>query len=292
MCSDNNQPEDGLTTTETPDAYLAQYDGFEEQWLSTSALSCLMSCGVCFQKKYIERQPECVHVRQCAGLGAHKGRQVNLTSRVDEEEYLPVAEVLDAARDDVNHRMTTSDYAETSEFEGMGADQARGVAVDFAVEMAETDYHEFQLSLVPEAVELSIAVRFPGLSRVIVGTVDDLMPDKGIVDLKTGKRAYGEARAKNGMGLTTYGMLVFAKYGIVPPYYEIQNVVRAKTKCTTNVYQVSKTKEELERQLRRFLRACEVIDSGMFIPCNPEDWKCSPEWCAYWQTCEFGGGRL
>ena len=58
--------------TITKDPYMEQYDRLDEEhgWLSTSALSTLMMCGLKFFYKYMERKPEGASVRQSAGTGA------------------------------------------------------------------------------------------------------------------------------------------------------------------------------------------------------------------------------
>lgn|GEM_PF-1702563 len=274
-----------------PDSYAATYDGFEQEWISTSSLSLMMMCGIAFKLRYIDRIPEPINIRQSAGLGVHKGRQTNLAHWIHTEQYLKSSEVKDATRDDVNERFETNEYAATEEFADKSKQAARGIAVDLAVELTAVDYSEFQVNLQPAAVELPLSVQFPGVKRLIVGKIDNVLTDASVVDLKTGKRAYGEDRAQKSMQLTTYGLLVHAKFGKLPPDYRIESLARGAKNVTTNVYHASRSVEDLERQIARFNRACDVIDSGVFLPCNPEHWKCSREYCGYFDMCEFGRGN-
>ena len=89
-----------MKKAEVPNAYMAEYDGFEKEWISTSALSCLMMCGIRFYYKYILREREPINIRMTSGSGTHKGREINLSQKIETQENLKLDEVKDATRDD------------------------------------------------------------------------------------------------------------------------------------------------------------------------------------------------
>jgi len=68
-----------------PDAYMLEYDGFERDWLSCSALSLLQMCGHAFKMKYIDRGREPISVRMSAGSATHKARETNLKQKIETE---------------------------------------------------------------------------------------------------------------------------------------------------------------------------------------------------------------
>lgn len=39
--------------------------------------------------------------------------------------------------------------------------------------------------------------------------------------------------------------------------------------------------------LNRFANAVQAIRTGMFVPTNPTDWRCSERWCGYHSICEY-----
>jgi len=275
-----------------PDSYTAEYDGFADDWISTSALSALMMCGMSFYYKYILRWREPISVRMCAGSGAHKGREINLQQKITSLEDVPLDVVTDATRDDVVGRFEKNDYCATKEFEGKSKSHARDIATDLAVEFVTKDYSAFQVDLTPASVEESIAVQFEGLPRVIVGKIDLREEDCSIVDLKTGKQAFGQSKTDNSMALSTYGLLTLAEHGVLPPNYRIQNVSRGKTGCKANLYETERTMEDIRRQLMRFTAGMKAIEAGNFVPCDSGHWKCSPGFCGFYSRCPYGCGDI
>jgi len=285
----------GAEPAPAPDGYMAQYDGFEKDWISTSALSLLMTCGIAFRNRYIFRKPEPGSVRQSCGVAVHKGREHNLIQKVNSKIDIPVDECTDAARDEINNRFDNSEIIVEPEYEGKSLLDARGIAVDLSVEIARKDRLHFHPEIMPTGVETTLAVRYDNLSRVIVGKVDvdeETEARDVIRDLKSGKRAFGQDKADQSMALATYGMLKYATTGRLPDEYLIDNVVAGKSGVKVNAYRTTRTLEQLQRQLNRFAAWLKVVDAGDFAPCNPEHWKCSEDWCGYWKQCPYGGAKL
>jgi len=274
-----------------PDEYLAQYDGIGDMWLSTSALSLLMMCGVAFEDRYIKRKPQTTNIRMAVGSATHKGREVNLKQKVGSDEDMDLEAVQDATRDAANKIFETTEFRAEKEFEGKSKETSRGIAIDKSVSFVSRDYEDFQVDIAPEAVEEALAVRYEGLDRIICGKVDLRTTGGTIVDLKTGKRAKGQAWCDTSQALSTYGMLHLCTFGDSPERYIIHNIVDGKAGCKSVQYETTRTEGELKRQLRRFVRAAEVIEKGIFLPCNPEHWFCSEEWCSSWAECPFRSGQ-
>jgi len=192
----------------------------------------------------------------------------------------------------VNRRFEKNDWAVTPEFEGKSKEDARGIAVDLAVEFSSEDYEEFQTSIQAKVVEEPLAAEFPGLSRIIVGKIDLEMPDTTMVDLKTSKRAKGQSFADTSQALSTYGMLRKVTGSVAPCGYDIHNLIQGKKGVRTEVYHTTRTEDELMRTLARFKAAMAAIDAGNFIPCSSEHWKCSEAYCGFYNRCQFGGGKI
>jgi len=281
-----------VTPAEVPDDYMSNYDGFEKEWISTSSLATYIKCGLRFQFCYIDKMKGSQGMRQTMGSAAHKSREVNLTQKVKSQEDMNIEEVTDVARDYVCETFESNEIEIGKEWDGKSKDSARGIAVDMSVEMAEKDRLVFQPEIQPAAVEETLAISFPDISRIIVGKLDVREDYDGNVirDLKTGKRAFGQAKADDGMGLTTYGMLALSSSGIVIDKYLIDNVVNSgKTPCKTVAYETTRTKEELQKQLQRFALVCRNIDKGVFMCADPQEWYCSKEWCGYHDVCPYAG---
>jgi len=281
---------DVIESAKAPDEYMSNYDGFEQEWISTSALALLMMCGQAFKFKYIDKIKEAIGVRQTCGSGAHKGREVNLKQKIESHEDLPEGDCQDATRDYVTEQFDSHDVQVEKDFEGKNKDQAKAICVDLATEFAAKDREVFQPEIQPAAVEESMAIRFPGLPRIVVGKLDVRLEDGTIRDLKTGKRAFGQSKTDDSMGLTTYGMLKRAM-GVAPPEYLIDNVRQSAKGCTAEVYSTTRTEGQLQQQLMRFAQWSKVIEAGLFGPCDPSHFKCSQSYCGFFQRCKFGSCR-
>ena len=69
---------------------------------SYSQMAMYERCGIQYRKRYVENRIAPPGVSMIRGRGAHKGREANLTQKKDSGEDLPLSDVLDAARDEVN----------------------------------------------------------------------------------------------------------------------------------------------------------------------------------------------
>lgn len=279
-----------VTQAEVPDAYLGNYDGFEKLWISNSAMSTFMECGMQGKFRYIDKIPGTTNVRLTTGCATHRARQVNLKQKIESGEDLPTGECTDAARDDVNNSFNASEVRVEKEWDGKSVEDARGIAVDLAVEMAQMDREVFLPEIHPTAVEETIAVSFPGLSRIVVGKFDvrEEGLDDVIRDLKTGKQAFGQSKVDDDSGLTTYGLLLKATTGKRPDKYMIDNVVAKSGKpAKTNAYITLRSERQLQQQLARFALCLDNISKGAFMCCNPNHWLCSADWCQFHHICPY-----
>lgn len=280
------------TKPKVPDEYLLTYDGFADEWISTSAMSLMMVCPHSFYLRYILKLKEPGSVRMTTGFAVHKAREVNLKQKVESHEDISSEECTDVARDKVNERFGDTEIHIEPEFEGKSLVQARGICVDLSIEMAAKDRDVFHPLIQPVAVEEALAVRYPGVSRLIVGKLD-ARETGAIRDLKTGKRAFGQSKVDDNMGLTTYGMLKYSSDGELITMFDVDNVVcTGKTPAKANAYRTTRTKTDYMRHLNRFAKCCDVIGAGRFMPCDPSHWKCSDAFCGFWWMCEYGGGKI
>jgi len=278
---------------DVPDEYSAEYDNIvTEDWISNSALSLVMTCGYAFHYKYILRRPEARGIRPTAGSGAHKGREVNLKQKIVSGADMELDGVTDASRDYVHKVFDEHPIQPDTEFEGKGKSQLRDIATDLSVQIAVLDYNQFQCEIRPKLVEHRMAVKFPGMSRTIVGMCDNVEENDDIRDLKSSKRSWGQKKADDAAGPTTYGIMRFAETGKLPENYYIDNVVASgKSPAKANALVTVRTRAQLEQHLQRFIQWNKVIDAGLGGPCDPEHWKCSRQFCGFYNECPFGAER-
>lgn len=280
-------------TDKPKDSYLSEYDnGYGDQWISSSMLSAMMMCPVSAYRKYILRDPEPRGIRALMGTSTHAAREKTLSARLNEGKNLSVDECKDVGRDTVNKAFSEAEVMLDDEFEGKSQADARGLAVDNTTSFIHADNEQFIPGIDPVAVEFKLAIKHPDIKRVIVGKLDCLDVETDVCDLKTtNMRPKNQSFADSDMGLTTYGLLVMSHYQRIPRQFKVHNLCRKKNGNVDGVELITtRTEADLKRQLARFVQVAKCMDTGVFMPCNPGNWKCSPEYCGYWKKCEFGGG--
>lgn len=274
----------------TPE-YMQNYDGFKGDWISTSALSLYLTCGHAFYLKYIERVKEPKSPRLMTGVAAHKARQVSLKHKLETGALVDEDTALEAARDSVVDQIDNNEVIKDKEFGGLSKKRLKGRAVDLAVAFAEVDWNIFQPKIKPLHVEKSFGLKHPNCRRLIVGTMDVVETGILINDLKNTKMKKNQIFADRNMGLSTYGLLAMANFKKMPKGYIIQNIINNKTGFNTQILYTGRTKDQLKMQLMRFVAASDGIDKGIFLPANPDHWKCSKGCCGYWSRCPFVTAR-
>ena len=128
---------------------------------------------------------------------------------------------------------------------------------------------------------------------------------RGIVDYKTSGKAWTLTRLQNSLQFMLYS------YATGIPDVQIQNIVvptKGRKISVADSFRVSDPintggsysydvgtgfhvfghafadtqKQYLEALIERCAR---LITSGIFTPCGPDNWWCSPTWCDYWPLC-------
>lgn len=274
------------------DSYLSEYDkGYGQDWISASMLRLMMLCPVAAHRKYILREPEPKGVRAILGVGTHRARERTLAAKMETGTALPLDEVKDIGRDSVNEQFRGGDVMLDDEYAGKSGEDARGLAVDTTVAYVQADNEQFIPAIEPVAVEFNLAIQHPDIKQLIVGKLDCLDVETDVCDLKTTNlRPKNQSFADTDMGLTTYGLLVRAHYNRTPRQFRVHNLVRKKNGTIDGVELIA-TRDDaaLSRQLARYVQVAKCMETGVFAPCDPGHWKCSPDYCGYWKTCPYGG---
>jgi hypothetical protein len=54
------------------------------------------------------------------------------------------------------------------------------------------------------------------------------------------------------------------------------------------VYQTERSDEDYRQLLMRVDAVTAAIEAGVFLPTTPDNWRCSPKFCGYYDTCPYG----
>jgi RecB family exonuclease len=157
--------------------------------------------------------------------------------------------------------------------------------VDFAVACATLHHEQVAPALEPVAVERKFHVELPGPFD-LAGTID-VQEQARLRDTKTTAKSPSEDAADKSLQLTVYHYAL-SREGTAVESVHLDYLVRgAKTRKVVPLKSTRGTVDH-ERLLRLVDLAGRQIQSGIFLPCDPSAWCCSPRWCGYWDRCPFG----
>lgn len=137
----------------------------------------------------------------------------------------------------------------------------------------------------PRLVEEPMAAEVGDVA--VTGRLDCLEGDT-ILDLKSGERARTARDVATDIQLTGYVMLAKAA-GLIRPAgrYRVKIVSITPKKVAT--VESHRTEADLEAFARRAVAVGKAMAAGIYPPAS-DGWWHSPQFCPYWNDCEFAGG--
>jgi hypothetical protein len=132
--------------------------------------------------------------------------------------------------------------------------------------------------------------------------IDLCTADGSVHDLKTKAKSPTQADADGSVQLTAYSLAMAhrrAVAGEAPvfkdqlPHVQLDVVVCTDAgKTSYAALHSERTVGECAAFLRRITAQVRAIAAGVFPPCDPGNWMCSPRWCGYWTTCPYVSSRF
>jgi hypothetical protein len=265
--------------------------------LHWSQISMLCKCGQQFCFRYVKGIIRPPAVALIVGSATHVSIERNLKNKMEKKVLLPDEEVRQVAADDLNRRWQDegADLSSLDEDElGKGEKELRGEAVDMAVSLASLHNRELAPTIEPIHIERKWDVAIDGFPCDLQGTIDcqengGLTAGTRIRDVKTSKRSPPKDKAEKDEQLTMYSMAAKVLDGTIP---ELSMDFLVKTKEPKVVVQNTKREQaDFEPLLARIAAASRCIETGVFMPCAPDHWCCSPRFCGYFGQCQFVKSR-
>ena len=276
--------------------------------LHWSQISMLCRCGQQFYYRYIKGIIRPPAVALIVGSATHVSIEKNLKHKMETKGTLLTDEaVQQAAADDVNRRWQEEGVDLSSEDEedvGKGEKFIRGEAVDMAVSLASLHHHELAPVIEPIHLERKWDVEISGFPCDLQGTIDIQehasmasveeaeKPVSGpagtrIRDTKTSKRSPPADKAEKDEQLTMYSLASKVLDGDAWAR-ELTMDFLVKTKVPKAVVQRTvREQADFEPLLARIAAASKCIETGVFMPCSPDNWCCDPRYCGFFAMCPF-----
>lgn len=223
------------------------------------------------------------------GSGTHDAIEINFISKIETGILLPLSDVKDAARDGVVARVDREGLKLDKEEAFWGRKVTIGKMKDLAISLAALHHIEAAPNIDPISVERKWEIDVIGTPHTLAGRID-IEEEFGIRDTKTIKMSPTQKKADNSDQLTMYGMAKCVLDDLRPEDLSFHFDFLHKLKTPQyKPFGTERTQADVEALKRRISKAFEVIESGIFMPTSRDNWWCSPEWCGYYDVCEYVG---
>ena len=264
--------------------YLDKYDEIAggKKYLTGSQITTFVSCGVCYRKKYIERMPSRVGSAANFGTAIHYSEnEINLKQKVVSRIDVPVDVAQDAFACKIDELKPEIEWSpeETS----IGVEKSHAGLKDEGCAAIRTLHNETMPKIQPVSIEKTIIIPLEGFDYSISGTWD-IETENGILDLKTRGKTPSQVDVDRNLNLSIYALGKSVQDGKYPDYVGLIGIVRLKTPKTFDL-RGTRTIEDFNRLLLTVGKIKHAIDCGIFLPCDPGHWKCSLNWCSYFNEC-------
>lgn len=256
--------------------------------ISPSRVLTYTRCGEQDRRRNVERDIIPPGVAVLKGTGLHKAAEVNFKQKVETREDLPKRQIIEAAVDTFNERVTVDGLNLSQEELTVGRDKVIDEAQKSVKKMAELFAEDVAPRYQPKEVEQKSVVQVPNTNIDIVGVVDLLDESDVIVDIKTSRELKKQDEADHSLQLTSYALSHWARTG--KPAVDLRmEVVVDSSVPTVQTLQTSRTEEDFEAYLRMVETVARGIEARIFPPAYGVQgaWWCSPRFCGYWSTCPY-----
>jgi hypothetical protein len=246
----------------------------------------LNRCPMQYQHRYVDGIVAPPGVALIVGKGTHRANASDLLSKMDSGSLLSDEEVKAIAADATKREWDSQEVALDDDEKAEGIDKVKGAAIDRSVTLATLYHEEIAPAIEPTGIEEKFTLPL-STGDELTGFIDVNTATK-IRDGKTsGKSPVAEA-ADQSLQLTGY---IWADWELsgrqIIKTGSLDYLVSLK-KPKTVVLETTRTEQDFNRLHARLDVAGQMIRAGLFPPCDPGQWCCSPKWCGYWPHCAFG----
>jgi len=254
--------------------------------LSISRLNMLSRCPQQYEHRYVRGIVAPPGVALIVGKGTHRASASDLLAKMDSGSLLSGDEVKAIAADATKREWDAQEVALDDDEKAQGAEAVKGEAVDRSVTLATLYHEDIAPAIEPTAIEQGFTLPLPSGDE-LVGYID-LNTETRIRDTKTtGKSPEPEAADKS-LQLTGY---IWADWELSGRHAikggALDHLVSLK-KPKAVTQETTRTPQDFDALHSRLDYAGQTIRAGLFAPCDPGQWCCSPKWCGYWNVCPFG----
>jgi hypothetical protein len=259
-------------------------EGNNMEAITQSMLGMFLRCPHQFERRYLRGEiiPPGIAARR--GSATHQAAQINHEQKLHTQEDLPLGDLQDAARDH---------YVKLIKEEGVfipkdqisEKDRLLAGGLEAAVRLTKLYRESLAPAVRPALVEEKLTMD-AGLDLPIQGTIDVFTVDHWLPDLKTADKSKSAGEADHSLQLTFYAGLVAQHTGKWPEKLSLEVLVNNREPKLQSLATRRGPADWANLMLRVRLMLAQ-IRAGLFPPCDPGSWACSPNWCGYFWTCKY-----
>jgi len=222
------------------------------------------------------------------GSATHKAAEINHAQKLHSKEDLPVGDLQDAARDHYVH-LVKEEGVFIPQDQVSVKERLLAEGLDAATRLTKLYHDALAPQIMPVLVEERLTID-AGLDLPIKGTIDVLTVDNWMPDMKTAAKSKGASEAENSLQLTFYAGLVANHTGKWPERVSLEILVDNKIPKLQSL-ETTRGPDDWAKLMLRLQLFVAQLRTGLFPPCDPGHWLCSPAWCGYFQTCKYSTDR-
>jgi hypothetical protein len=161
---------------------------------------------------------------------------------------------------------------------------------DLGIKMLQNPNINLEIAeLKPREIEYKFEAHFPGVPVPVIGFIDMITQDGHVIDFKTAGRKWTQDRADNDLQPTFY-LAALNKLGLVELPATFRYMIFTKTKNPeVQVIDTTRTAADVLALYALVKEVWDAIEMGVYVPSGIGNWKCSSNYCEFWNLCE--GGR-
>jgi hypothetical protein len=257
-------------------------------YVSQSMYGQFNRCPQQFMRRWINGEITPPGIAARRGSSVHKAAEVNHVQKLLSSVDLPVEQLQEEARDEYVRLVTErgvfiprDQVGEKNKLLAQGLDDATRLAKVYAEELAP----QIQPIWAERRVFLDAGLEVP-----LAGTIDVLAVGHILRDMKTSAKTQPQAFADNSIQLTWYAGLVAQESGIWP-FRILMDVLITKKVAELETLVTNRAPQDFANLIERVGIMLAQVETGLFPPCQPDNWMCSPKWCGYWYSCKWGGQK-
>jgi len=251
--------------------------------LSVTQLMMFERCGEQYRQRYVLGRRIPPGFAQIRGTAVHVARETALKERIAGGSWTAEA-ACDIASETV--RQAFRGEVRLDETFDRPSEAAR-LCEEQSIALARLDASTVLPGVEPKHVEYRIEIEPKGWPFRLLGIIDLRDVQDTIIDAKTASKSPAAGAADKSLQLSTYS-LISRLSGQPEAALRLDYLIYTpKGHCKYKALSTRRTQEDIQILLNRFTAMVLALEKGVFLPCPPDSWQCSPRWCGYYADCAY-----